>query len=448
MMMDFRKKQVDGELKAIIDGQEWPFEVKEIERKNTYIKNVRSINTTLREPIEIFMYIYGFYNDKLPNNQDLNDINSSLPNIELIEQGNVLITIGNKNTTYYKKRITFKDGLIQLSIPNDLSVGEYYLLVEYEGNKYYLPTSYKTYFNIEKRKVICTFDNFSWESYPNEPIEIGATFTDKENKKIIRNLQIKYSFGNSDYITKTDDNGYTLLSMRMPKIKECSEVASYPLNIEIDNDIYVFEGITKYISAIKYNTSIKLLGGLREEINHLLINGNVVNEFADNVHCGEMTVSINDTDIQKTFNIIDGLFNDYLPLFELINDENPHVVSSLSTFESEMIDTITTLTSNKETIKRNYKLNHYITFEAEVKDKGNNPAQGMVSFVINEIIKKEGKTQKKETYRYVTELDDEGMGYFNFHVSKVGNFEIQVFYHESFFFNQSESEIKTYKVEE
>ena len=80
MMMDFRKKQVDGELKAIIDGQELPFEVKEIERKNTYIKNVRSINTTLREPIEIFMYIYGYYKDKIPNNQDLNDINKDSAN--------------------------------------------------------------------------------------------------------------------------------------------------------------------------------------------------------------------------------------------------------------------------------------------------------------------------------------------------------------------------------
>lgn len=432
------KTELTKELKAIIDDQEESFTVYKIIQKNTHIINEKNINTNLYEPINIHMLLYAFYKENI--NVDYDQINENTNNVELIEQGNVIITIETlAGQEIYQENYRFQKGLIKTTITKKLPINEYILTVKYQGNKYYEPAEYKGYFTVSKRQVICRFNDFLWEAMPDEEIEIEATLLDKLNKNSIKNVYIKYIFDGSSYITKTDESGHININIVMPSVGQCSqENVEYPLEFYIeDDDTYILEETIKYISVIKHNTTAKIFDGHIIN-NQLNISGNVFDETLEYVKCGELIISVDNTNIKKTFNVENGLFDDSL---DIIQEGTPSTDDF--SFIQQLLNTVTTLTVGNSPVQRNYKNKHYIDFKATViEESTGDPASGMVSFIIT------NKNTSELVYKYVTELDNEGEAFFNFYVSKIGEYTVQVQYHKSFFFKESQSPIYEYKVEE
>lgn len=453
MITDIRSAEKENStLIAVIDNQPRKFTIYEIDKKDTHISNNKLIDTVLYEPIQINAKIFAFYKEDV-SESIREKIDEYTLGVELIEQGNVLITIEDEKRKYYEKKIAFRKGIIRATIPNDLELGNYTLTIQYDGNKYYSDTIYKNNFTISKRIITVKFDDFLWEAYPNQEVEIGVLFNDQLNNRPMSGVQIIYSICGTTYVTTTNYTGYATLKFKMPPIGECSEEpVACQLKIIVENNSYILEDITKYISVIKYNTYMKILSGIREQINHLQIDGYIINEEADNVKCGQILTSIDNTDIKKTFNVADGSFSDYLELFKLQEYRIDNAIG-IQFFDQKNSDTITTLSINSInieenegniTITRDYENDHYISFKAYVEEQFNHEgAEGMVSFIIR---KGTSISDKDIVYRYVTELDSEGMAYFNFRVSTCGEYNVQAIYHESFFFNGSESTIKNYKV--
>ena len=95
---------------------------------------------------------------------------------------------------------------------------------------------------------------------------------------------------------------------------------------------------------------------------------------------------------------------------------------------------------NGTTVTRNYVEKHRMKFVATVTTQDQPVPYGMVTFVIMQ--------NYDEIYRYVTELNEDGEAFFFFDVSTVGKYQIQAKYHSIFEYQASESDVKTYEIED
>lgn len=184
-------------------------EIKEIIRFPTNIIMLSQIDAILYNLIDINMLLV------VPNDEE-----DSLEYKGVVEKGfvNISITNLNKNITYDSQRLSFKDGVIQMTMTDKLGIGDYLLTIDYAGNRYYEATQLSLQFSVIKRKAECQFHDNVVGGYPEEKMSVPISFFDALNGKTINNCIVNYSFNNISYVTHTDSHGYANLTFSMPKV--------------------------------------------------------------------------------------------------------------------------------------------------------------------------------------------------------------------------------------
>lgn len=483
-----RSNKTDGKITVTIDNETIPIDVEEIVKQQTQFIQRNTLDNVLYNPIIVQLSLIAF--DVTADNiiQDTNEyIDKFITSDNYVSRSTITFTITDKNNKIYnKKTVFFDDGEnIETTLTNELDIGEYILVVNYEGNQYYAPTTLKTQFKIEKRKIKCIFEKEILEAYPNENFTSTIQLKDILNNKPISNCSVYYNFNNNDYFTQTDGQGIALINFIMPNVdpNKCSkEFATfteqdtsigeyywdedgnlqlvegaeqniitepteieektfymYPINITIDDNIYTLDESIQYIIIKKYDTDIIITSS--SEVNDLWhIEGNVVSPQNVTVKYGKINFNIINLDHTATTRINDdGHFELDITtssIIDVISEDNEPVTLNCSVPQNVII----TLNDLPATLTRNYVKKHGINCVAYVENISDNQPiiYGMVTFIITK--------DEKEIYRYVTELNDVGEAYFKFDVSTIGEYNIQAFYHGIFEYKDNQSDIKTYQI--
>ena len=420
---------VDKQLTATIDNQTKEIEVYKIVKTSTQFYLNKNIDTVLNKAINVDMFL-GYLDEE---------------DIAPISQGFVSFTITNLSgqTEYLKTIEYFTNGEIKTQLSNLLPIGSYLLNVEYLGNKYYDGTTITLQFLVNKRSIKCVLDKEYYEQYPSQVFDINIQLLDTENNKPINNCIVNYFFNDYEYVTQTNDNGYAQLTITMPKIgkEQCVTNLKYPLRIQIENDSYRLISET-YINVYfkKYKTSVTYTSTVSNNKIHII--GDVYayddNNKITNVDYGTVDFNIENFN-EHTLSEVDvnGHFVFDIPVTQT---ENANVSPSKPFFSTPKITKIDVDMPNGTTLTRNYVDKHHMKFVATVTTQNKVVPYGMVTFVIMQ--------NYNEIYRYITELDENGEAFFYFDVSTVGEYQVQAKYHKIFEFQASESDVKTYKIED
>lgn len=505
-----KEEIIDKNLTATIDGYTPEgIEVWQIIKAETFIINNQDLNTTLSNDIEVDATLYYMDDDN---------------ERQKMKRGSVLIKITDLsgNVIFDSKVVKIQDGKIKCKFSNNLLLNDYLLTIEYSGTKYYAPKTLTIKFAVERRDVICVFDEILIQGYPNEKKEIGVSLVDKISNKKISNCTIYYNFNGFQYITQTNDKGHATLQITMPSVHSYScpqrinnindlieqnegdsnvyyfdynghirtlslsdnndrteftidgaaaeieyqnedidlnyeniEVffedyqltPTFPLTISIDSNTYKLTTISNIdILNKRYNTVVTHVLTINDTIAR--IDGRVIANDGNNyypVEYGKISFGVDEYGAEPYGQTLvdEGGYFDFE--VDLSHAENANVSNDLPiTSFHKMYDTNIELvilneslsTDNRTRLSRSYLNRHRMRFMATVTNEETDVQYGMVTFIITEGV--------DEVYRYVTEVDKNGDAFFNFDVSKVGEFKIKASYHGIFEFNSSQSEIKDY----
>lgn len=520
-MVELNTEYVGNALTATIDNQTMSLEMNKIIKSPTVFICNDNLNTVVGAPIDIDLLLGYAISDsvELIDEEDVFELENY--KIQGIKKGfvNLKITSVSQQKQYYENKYSFNDGKIvdQLKIP--LSIGEYLLIAEYAGDKYYEEASIVINFEIGKRNAICLFESETIQIYPNQSTQIGITLIDDVSGKKISNCSLKYFFNGYEYITQTNDQGYCNLNITAPGI----DPSICPLNItsvaqdldvieEIEDGVYYYdddgniqytEDTTVFINDIseeeaeilevdepiaednededeeevenvtytlipKYPLEIEidsntytliygniidiLLKTYKTDINYTITNnnydihieGDVVAYDDDNnlvnVEYGSVSFDISElTPHPIATNTVDQ--NGHFSFdTEITETESNNIDPNIYEFSTQQLTEIELLSLSELTVTRNYALKHHVSFKAQITSGPNIVQYGMVAFVITK--------NQEEVYRYVTEIDSNGNAFFNFDVSTVGEYNIQVYYYSIFEYQSSESNILTYTIED
>ena len=497
-IQEIKSNKVDGKLTVTIDNETIPIEVEEIIKKQTQFVEKNTLDNVLYNPIIVKLSLisynagkqYEAINDQIINAEEY--VEDFITTNDYVERGIITFTIkDNNNKIYDKKTIFFDDGEnIQITLTNELPIGEYILIAEYEGNQYYAPTNLQTHFNISKRKIKCIFEEDILSAYPDETFTSNIQLKDVLNDKVIGNCAVYYNFNGNDYITQTNGQGVATITLTMPSIdpSKCSQhfdsintdidtsmgeyywdddgnlqpieeneviisnevteeqstdrIYMYPVNVFIDNNIYTLDEAVQYIMIKKYDTNILLTNNsyLNEQWH---IEGYVFDSENKDALYGDIEFSI--IDVNYTHQSLipvnkDGTFAFDINTSNVINIVSDYNPSSTPLICSPPQNVFITLNDIPAQITRNYVKKHGINCVAYVETLADNKPviYGMVTFIISK--------DEKEIYRYVTELNDVGEAYFIFDVSTIGEYNVQAFYHSIFEYKDNKSDIKTYEI--
>ena len=447
MQQQFNFQETDKKIRATIDNETRELSVYEIEKKIINIICEDSINTTLKTPIDINMFI-GYLVDENSFDDNTVTIQGQEYSTELSGIVNIKIMDTSKQITYLQQKTTFTNGVIKTKIYQSLPLGQYVCCIEYAGNKYYTQSKLDINFIISRRKIKCIFNTDNFSVYPKEVFNIDVTLVDELNNKKIKNCIINYHFDDFKYIAQTNDDGYASLIIVAPKINiEClnSEITpTYPLVISVDSEIYELPENTHIdILLKKYNTETTYT--LSNDDYTIHVEGDVVaydnEEDMVNVDYGQVDFYIEQlSSVPYTTQNVDE--NGHFDFDVIVNDtENANIDPSEPLLYSNPLKTITEIfiLDDDEEVTRNYRIGQQISFKAHVTtDNKENVQASMVTFFITQGI--------NEVYRYITELDENGEAFFNFDVSTIGEYQIQAKYHAMFEYQASESKKETYKV--
>lgn len=422
---------VDKQLTATIDNQKKEIDIYKIIKLPTQFYLNKNIDTILGKEISIDLFL-GYTDDE-----------EILP----IPKGFVYFTITSLsgNTEYLKTTEYFTNGEIKTQLTNLLPIGSYLLNVEYPSSKYYESTTITIQFLINRRTVKCILDKEYYEQYPGKILNITAQLLDTENNKPISNCIVNYFFNDYEFVTQTNNQGYAQITITMPNIdkEQCVTNLKYPLQIQIDNESYRLISET-YIDIYfkKYKTSIIYTSTVSNNQIHIV--GDVYGYDDDNklvnVDYGDIDFNILNFSNAHTPTEVDvnGHFTLDIPVTQTENANVPE--SNPIMFSAPKLTKIDIDMPNGTTVTRNYVEKHRMKFVATVTTQDQPVPYGMVTFVIMQ--------NYDEIYRYVTELNEYGEAFFFFDVSTVGKYQIQAKYHSIFEYQASESDVKTYEIED
>lgn len=220
----------------------------------------------------------------------------------------------------------------------------------------------------------------------------------------------------------------------------------YELSVTVDNDTYEMKEdqmIKIYTQA--YDTDITFYASSQNNDRTLHIEGNVIalnDQEIYNVRYGKIDFDITDIPPQpdKTVEVTDeGNFSFDITVVSSYNAGNPVLTDDEIKLYSSPKETITTLTNlGDSTVSRNYAEKHKVNFKTVTECNGDTIYHGMISFIL--------MRNYNEIYRYVTEINKNGEAFFTFDISTVGEYQVVAQYHSIFEYNESESNILTYKV--
>lgn len=513
MLLDeIRTKNANKEISVTIDNEKISVPAQEIIKQSTHFIQQKSLDNVINNPIDVKLFLSAFYYGTESNEENQEDnpniynaesyvdeLNNNLYN-NYVEKGIVKITIKNKKTDYiyFQDNISFTDGNIETQINNNLELGEYILIAEYEGNKYYLPTNINIYFTISKRSIKCAFIDNNLIGHPDETITTNIHLIDSLTGKNINNTILHYSFNNNEYVTQTNNQGVATLNITIPTIdvNQCSKdfitsdesydeennigeyywdengnlqpinvennvsntddniviseeenkqqyyAHMYPIEVYIINNAYVIENFTQYIIAAKNNTNIIIYNNFENNSIWGIVGNVIDNEKNENAKYGKITLKIDGTNYQQTINVDnDGYFEFNIDTNNFITSTSNNKVPEEPKNYSISENTVTILEDIPETIERNYikknGLNCSVTVRSLITNK--NVKEGMVNFIVM-------NSQDKKIYNYVSELDANGKAYFRFDVSTLDTYKIKAHYYGIFQYQDSDSDIQSYTV--
>ena len=488
MIEDIEFRDADGYLEVRIDNERHYLDIKEIVRKETEIIALKSFDTPLYEYVDIEAYIFFPQRDgNLPDDltpdvdedgniiyvdDEMGVIDYYHKSDKPVDKGIVTISIydANQEYLYETETVSFTNGQISYTSKNKYDLGNYTAVINYDGSKYYAPCNFSSKFSVEKRKVICIFDEESYSAYPNELLPIGITLLDEKTSKPI-SVAIEYAFNNDEFTSFTNDRGRTSISISMPNVdmEFCNDSSLpdgeerniwayynedtetwdyiddeditqgesnedyYELTINIDSDIYQMETAEVHITNKKIPTEIYAFNvNTDESHDFVFIEGDVLAILPDgetNVQYGQVTIGFDEFEAESVASVNEnGHFFINMPVTDI------QVLTTNGIDECEIYND--TIIPKETRIKQEIngrifnqgdelKVTATCTYISNLAE----PIpleEGMVAFVIKD------KDTKEEIYRYASELDESGEAVMLFNVSKKGSFDVIIHYYGIF----------------
>lgn len=279
MIEEIDFQDTNNKVSVTIDNETQSLPIKKINKLPTYIDLNKSLNTALENNIEVDALICikhsGDSNATEENPQITNPIDTQSnqtqhDEIHLNIDGIVTITIYNNEEIYYIKDVKFQKGHIIDSIENKLPLGNYIMVIQYNGNKYFEESNLTINFNVEKRLGICKLYRKRYYGNFLERINISGELEDNERKTPIKNCSFEYSFNGERYLAKSNINGEFTFSITIPEpdISHCnlsyepvdeSEYEPGELNDENSEEGFIDEdgNIKNYLTNIPLSQNIE-----------------------------------------------------------------------------------------------------------------------------------------------------------------------------------------------
>lgn len=459
MIENLELQDSDKYIRTTIDNTTLEVELKKIKKLPTKMINLISDNVVpifTEIPISIAFYSYPYprsntYTDDIINFDIESDINIipmykaeqhkvngewefqnifvsydeylDKENLSPIAQGDVTLQIIDKeNNIVIEQDYNFTNGKLEINLANELSFGQYTMRAYYHGNKYYKPCTLSYDFFIQKRKLGFQFDKDAYSGNPLENIDIQVKIYDILTHRIIPDCYVNYIFNDENFLAKTNINGYISITLTLPEQEyECkNDIISYPLQLYIDNDIYLTSVVTQDITINKLDTQINAqIIPSSENETEFYINGNVIAKNYDaleNVKHGDVLLYFSEE--QQFLNQVssDGIFN-----FTLDATDFQNIASN--DFITEAVDIIKKIKTNVQiTANNTYDIGKEFAVKAKIQNLTTTDIidEGIVVFSLmlnNEII-----TQ------YTAEVDSNGESFGYFYPSTKNNYTIRAEY--------------------
>ena len=378
--------------------------------------------------------------DELNDTAIFNDIilRASLYDTEdnLIKQGTVTITIykDDRRTQVYSTE-TVIDNNINISIPNSFKTGIYYVVISYGGNKYYQASEASKFIRINKRHINCIFKEHTYYVDAGTTTTIEATLKDVETLKPVSNCVINYKFNNEINQLRSNENGTVMFVLDVPEQNKehcIANTQSYTLIATTENESYILKNTKINIIVKKEDTDISIQG------RNMNVTGDVITDDGYAKY-GTVEIKMLDGTYKKTVEIEEnGHFNHDINIIDLAQNLQSDITqgepNNISSKENTYVEIEST--NYNVTVGDSFIVNAHVT-----NDDNRNVLYGVVDFrLIN--------SKNHQTYRYVTELDDGGMGNFVFYTSKPDTYRVKAYYKAIVGYKESESEYITIKVKE
>ena len=475
MIENLRFKNSSGYIKATIDNQSIDIPLKEIIRLPTQINNISNNNTIpiyTKIPIDVEFYskpyllsdesayednidfnlypiidVIPMYKDKQhkkpDNTWEYQNIFASYDEylqsegLSPIDKGTVTIQIFNSNNDIvYEINTSFKNHRLTTELTDELSFGKYTVVIQYHGNKYYLPSdlSYEIY--IQKRELRYKFHKDAYSGNPLEEINIKAQLYDALNNRVIPNCYINYIFDDEIHLIKSNENGYIDVNVTLPSQKDycIGDIVIYDIQFYVNDDTYWSDIVKQNITMNKLDTQIsaQVIPSDKNET-EFYIKGNVIAhnyDMIENVKHGDLLLSFDDGQEYSDNVSSDGVFSFTLDATEFQNVASNDIETEPYNTVKDVKTQITLDTS------ASYPIGEEFAVKATVKKTTNtqNIHEGIVIFNM-----RTNDTLSKIITQYIAEVDNNGEAYGYFTPSTKGTYKIEAKYQGIFEYTNSKT---------
>ncbi len=412
-----------------IDNEEQILPILEIDKKSTYISLNNSLNTALNNDIKLNAEI--FYIDQSEH-------------LKIDFNGTVKIQIYQNEKIFYEDNVLFKQGEIKTNISNNLPLGQYEMKIIFLGNKYFDSSNLIINFNINKRTAICYLEKTTYYYAPLQTTKIYGQLKDKDYDTPINNYNLSYIFNNKIHSTTTNNNGFFVINVEIPEpdITHCNKnYKNYIIDI-ISDDSYHMSNTQIEIIVEKIPTDIIITStNIDNENNIINVVGQVFTDTKTNEYVKYGLVDIKIPDFDYTYSdigVINGSFECDINLFEIqqpyFYDNNEDVIEPYNAVKN--INTSIILNGDIDT---DINIGDMFTIEGKVQTTNNEiVSDGVIMFLLWD--------NDELVHRYVTELDQSGVGVFNFNTSIANEYQIQAQYLGIFNYQNTTSNKYTVRV--
>lgn len=396
MINNIEFKNYNGYLKATIDGQTLPLQLKEIIKDKVSIHNNASTGLPLYTPIPI--------NVSLTTEHD-----------NIIEKGLIRIQILNDKEILHEEEGYLVQNKYKSTIDKHLPLGTYIVKVFYSGDKYFEESTLQYYLTIEKRALLFKMDKVAYHGKPYEDINVHIELYDMITKVPIINTRIDYIYDDIHYITKSDNKGAIDFQITVP-----TDCQGDIIKIYVENEVYEYTFTSIEIITDRLDTEITNKHSFEE--NNIVLNGNVFAYNKDtmyNVLYGDIELYIED-ELVDTSNVENGMFKLTYGYKQIISEYSNTTDTSIN--EKTPVKTKTKLDVDIDTIPGEGK------FIVTVTDYNNRKIiNGMVYFQL-----------KNEKNHHIVELDENGQAICYFYLSEKKAYKIKYKYFGIFEYEDSE----------
>ena len=397
--IEFEDGNIGNVTVKIDNAHDDTLEIKELKKINTYLTIEELDDTALFNDITIQSTLHE--GDDTP-------ITNGVVSINIFSKDKQSILLSQQET------IT-EDG-IQSIIKNQLSTGTYYVEISYAGTKYYNPSRIGKFIRINKRRLICELTDFEYYVTAGAPATITGTIKDFETHKPVSNCIINYKFNDEINQITTDNIGRINFTVQIPEhgTEDCMGATSkkYEVLINMENASYILPNKSIILITRKDPTSIDI------QSKNMTIDGVVLTKdgFA---HHGTVDISMYEGRYFQQVEV-----GEYGNFSHTINMSNVITAIGSNVSDIKVYNLSSDLTTKVllEAVDTEVEVGDSFTVLARVEDEYQNAVTcGTIDFRLF-------NSKNKQVYRYITELDNGGMGEFIFYTSKAEVYHVEAYY--------------------